>query len=152
MANWHQRQDKRLQGLGFQGDSLASQFKYRLPLFQDVCLLYESVCIYACVNTGPQLHVSGYMYMYARLVYCMCGCAFQGVYVCAGRRISGVRNRKLTQPFGCSPNWLCAVDRMLTEHIAQTGTLFLSVSSPGFVKLFPLRNSLLYSFSGIKKP
>lgn len=45
-------------------------------------------------------------------------CAYLSVYVCAGLRISGVRNRKLTQPFGCSPNWLRAVDRMLTEHIA----------------------------------
>ncbi|CAB1416508.1 unnamed protein product [Pleuronectes platessa] len=49
-----------------------------------------------------------------------------GGYRLAGCRISGLRNRKLTQPFGCSPNWLCAVDRMLTEPIAKTG----SASSP----------------------
>lgn len=51
----------------------------------------------------------------------VCVCVF------AGCRISAVRNRKLALPFGCGPNWLCAVDRMLTEHIAQTGPLFLSV-------------------------
>lgn len=85
------------------------------------------------------------------LVYCMCVCAYQGVYVRVGRRISGVRNRKLTQPFGCSPNWLCAVDRMLTEQIAQTGTLFLSVSSSGFVKIFPQRNFLALLISRRKK-
>ncbi len=75
-----------------------------------------------------------YTCMCVGLVYCMCVCAYQAVYVCAGHKISGVSNRKCTQPFGCSPNWLCTVDRMLTEHIAQTGTLFLSVSSSMCVK------------------
>lgn len=141
MANRHQRQDKRL---GSQGDSPASKFRYRLLSgCRCVRLLYRNTCAYICMYTCFTLM---YTWMCAGLVYGMCVCAYQGVYVCAGRRISGVRNRKLTQPFGCSPNWLCAVDRMLTEHIAQTGTLFLSVSSSGFVKIFPLRNSLLYSF------
>lgn len=52
------------------------------------------------------------------LLYRLRVCAYLSVHVYAGHRISGVGNRKLTQPFGCSPNWLRAVDRMLTEHIA----------------------------------
>lgn len=107
-----------------------------------------------CVCEGRHIHVSFERTLErapAMFTACVCVCAYQVVYVCAGCRISGVRNRKLSQPFGCGPNWLCTVDRMLTEHIAQTGTLFLSVSSSGFVKIFPLRNSLLYSFSSMKK-
>lgn len=54
-----------------------------------------------------------------------------GVCVCvfAGHRMGGLRTRKLSQALGRSPNWLCVVDRMLTEHIVQTGTPFLPVSS-----------------------
>lgn len=90
-----------------------------------------------CAQTGAFIHVSLERTLEcapALFAACAYVCACQAVHVCTGRRISGVRNRKLSQPFGCTPNWLCAVDRMLTEHIAQTGTLFLSVSSLGFVK------------------
>lgn len=80
----------------------------------------------------PFLHNPGCVCRHTRFtrvssipVYCLCDCARHAVRGSAGRGISGVRKGKLAQPFGRSPNWLGAADRMLTEHIAQTGTLFL---------------------------
>lgn len=70
--------------------------------------VYIDICIYLC-TFGLKVHMN---------FFTACMFVHLSVYVCAGLRISGVRNRKLTQPFGCSPNWLRAVDRMLTEHIA----------------------------------
>lgn len=61
-------------------------------------------------------------------VYCFCDCARHAVCVPAGHRGSGVRKRKLASPFGRCPNWLCAADRMLTEHTEQTGSALLSVA------------------------
>lgn len=63
-----------------------------------------------------------------------------------GTRSAGLENSKRTQPFGCTPNWLCTVDRMLTEHPAQAGCfvcLGLFFYLLGFVKIFSQRISLL---------
>lgn len=45
---------------GSQGDSPTSEFRYRPPFSPDACcncLLYKTVCIKVCVNTGTYIHV-----------------------------------------------------------------------------------------------
>lgn len=84
---------------------------------------------------------------------CMCVCVW-GRGICVYMRVpdtDSVECVRLSQALGCSPNWLCVVDRMLTEHIAQTGTPFPPVSSPEFVRRLPRGDSLLCSFSDMNR-
>lgn len=62
MAKWHQREDKRQERLGSQGDSAASKFRYRLPLCLDaarLCFVYcKSTCAQMCAYTEAHVYVS----------------------------------------------------------------------------------------------